>query len=176
MSAGDALRIRTLDTVDEARALEPLVGEYLRFVCADLEAVEGLSFDAERLIEGTMGALHKVVPPLGRTFVASRETGEMLGMVFLRKSGPDAMEIKRLYVVPDGRGTGAGRALVEAAIAEARAAGARSLRLDTTRNLTPAIGLYRNMGFVFRDPYPESDHFDDDILRDVLVFMEKALD
>jgi ribosomal protein S18 acetylase RimI-like enzyme len=176
VSAGDALRIRTLDTVDEARALEPLVGEYLRFVCADLEAAEGLSFDAERLIEGTMGALHKVVPPLGRTFVASRETGEMLGMVFLRKSGPDAMEIKRLYVVPDGRGTGAGRALVEAAIAEARAAGARSLRLDTTRNLTPAIGLYSRMGFLFRDPYPESDHFDDDILRDVLVFMEKALD
>lgn len=176
MLKGGGIRIRTLDTVEAARALEPLVAEYLRFVCADLEAAEGLSFDAERLITGTMAALDKVVPPLGWTFVASRDTGETLGMVFLRKSGPDAMEIKRLYVVPDGRGTGAGRALVEAAMAEARAAGARTLRLDTTRNLTPAIGLYSGMGFVFRDPYPESDHYEDDILRDVLVFMEKALD
>lgn len=170
------MRIRTLDTVDEARRLEALVGEYIRFVCDDLKATSGVSFDPERLIASTMGALHKVVPPMGRTFVAESDTGEDLGMVFLRASGTEDMEIKRLYVRPDGRGTGAGRALVEAAVAEARAAGVQSLRLDTTRNLTAAIGLYRDMGFVFRDPYPESDHYADEVLADVLVFMEKRLD
>ena len=32
MGAGGGMRIRTLDTVEEARALEPLVAEYLRVV------------------------------------------------------------------------------------------------------------------------------------------------
>ena len=170
------MRIRTLDTVDEVRALGPLVAEYIRFVCDDLIKTSGVSFDADALIESTMGALHKVVPPLGRTFVAEQCDGAALGMVFLRTSGSDAMEIKRLYVLPAARGTGAGRALVEAAVAEARAAGAAALRLDTTENLTAAIGLYQAMGFAFRDPYPESDHFEDEVLKDVLVFMEKRLD
>lgn len=170
------MKIRTLDTLEEVRGLAALVGEYIRFVCSDLEAAEGVSFDAERLIEGTMGSLHKVVPPSGRTFVAEGGNEAPLGMVFLRKSGGGSMEIKRLYVRPDARGTGAGRALVEAAIAEARGAGAPALRLDTTRNLTAAIGLYQDMGFAFRDPYPESDHFEDVALANVLVFMEKRLD
>lgn len=169
------MRIRTLDSVEEARGLEALVAEYIRFVCDDLLATSGVSFDAELLTRATMDSLHKVVPPLGRTFVAESTAGEVLGMVFLRKSGADAMEIKRLYVPPAARGTGAGRALVEAALAEARDAGAAALRLDTTRNLKAAIGLYKSMGFDFREPYPESDHFEDDVLKDVLVFMERRL-
>lgn len=169
------MRIRTLDTVEEVRALEAMVAEYVRFVCDDLEATLNVSFDPAGLIAGTMRALHKVVPPLGRTFVAETETGMVLGMVFLRKSGAEDMEIKRLYVRPEARGTGAGRALVEAAVAEARQAGAGALRLDTSRTMTAAIGLYRDMGFAFRDPYPESDHFADEALAGVLVFMEKRL-
>ena len=176
MGADGGVRVRTLDRIDEVRELEPMLGEYIRFVCEDLETTAGVSFDPESLISSTMSGLHKVVPPIGRTFVAERGPGEAVGMVFLRKSGPRDMEIKRLYVRPEGRGTGAGRALVEAAVAEARALGVRALRLDTTRNLTPAIGLYRDMGFEFRDAYPESDHFEDEILADVLVFMEKVLD
>lgn len=170
------MRIRTLETVEGVRTLEPLVAEYIRFVCGDLMTRHGISFDAEALISGTMGGLDKVIPPLGRTFVAEGDAGNVLGMVFLRASGADAMEIKRLYVLPEARGTGAGRALVEAAMAEAVASGAVALRLDTTRNLAAAIGLYRSMGFAFRPPYPESDHFGDAVLKDVLVFMEKRLD
>lgn len=170
------MRIRTLDTVETVRGLEPLVAEYIRFVCDDLLATSGVSFDAEALIRNTMGSLWKVVPPQGLTFVAEDAEGAVLGMVFLRVSGAEAMEIKRLYVLPAARGTGAGRALVEAAEDAARKAGAAALRLDTTRNLEPAIALYRSMGFTFRAPYPESDHFEDDVLKDVLVFMEKRLD
>lgn len=164
-----------LDTLEAVRGLEPLVAEYIRFVCDDLKATSGVSFDAEALIRNTMGTLHKVVPPEGRTFVAEDAGGAPLGMVFLRASGAEAMEIKRLYVLPEARGTGAGRALVEAAEDAARGAGAKALRLDTTRNLAAAIGLYRSMGFAFRAPYPESDHVDDEVLREVLVFMEKRL-
>lgn len=169
------MEIRAFDTIDEVASLEEMLSDYIRFVCSDLERTSGISFDPASLIDSTMGSLDKVVPPMGRTFVASDGNGDRLGMVFLRRSGPEGMEIKRLFVRPEARGTGAGRALVDAAIKEARSAGARTLRLDTTRNLEAAIGLYRSAGFDFCEPYPESDHFGDEVLADALVFMEKRL-
>ena len=86
------------------------------------------------------------------------------------------MEIKRLYVPPGGRGHGIGRALVAAALDATRQAGAKALRLESTRNLEAAIALYRDLGFVERDAYPESDHFEDPVLGPYLIFMEKRLD
>lgn len=169
------MKIRTLDTVDEAGGLEGLLSDYIHFVCSDIEAAVGVVYDPAVLSKKTMETLHKVVPPEGRTFVAEDEACNQIGMVFLRTSGAGAMEIKRLYVRPEGRGTGAGRALVEAAMAEARRAGASVMRLDTSKTFDSAIGLYRSMGFAFCDPYPESDHYDDLELSDVLVFMEKSL-
>ena len=46
------------------------------------------------------------------------------------------------------RGLGVGRALGEATIAHARAIGARRVELYTNSSLTPAITLYRALGFV----------------------------
>jgi hypothetical protein len=64
---------------------------------------------------------------------------------------------------------------VVAALDATRGAGAKSLRLDSTRNLKTAIALYAKLGFIERDPYPESDHYDDPILGPYMVFMEKRL-
>lgn len=169
------MHIRSLDTLDEVRGLTGLLDEYIRFVCSDLETICGVSFDADVLLRNTLSGLHKVIPPDGRTFVAVGDQGDLLGMVFLRPSGADAMEIKRLYVLPKARGTGAGRALVKTAIDETRASGRTVLRLDTTRNLEAAISLYRALGFIDCAPYPESDHFDDHVLAPAMVFMEKRL-
>lgn len=168
------MRVRTLDTMAEVRSLADMLGDYTRFVCAEMAREFGLAYEPETLIRQTMDSLHKVLPPEGRSFVAEDGDGRQIGMVFLRKSGADAMEIKRLYVRPEGRGSGAGRALVAAALDEARAVGVEALRLDSLSSLRQAIGLYRDMGFDFRDPYPESDHFSDAVLDDVFVFMERA--
>ena len=167
--------VRTLESIDDVRGLEALLRDYIRFVCDDLMRASGVSFDADALLANTLGSLEKVVPPNGFTFVAEGADGTRLGMAFLRPSGPDAMEIKRLYVPPVGRGRGVGRALVEAAIARSRQVGAKELRLDTTRNLEAAIALYRSYGFEDCAPYPESDHYEDPVLGPYLVFMAKQL-
>lgn len=170
------MRIVELDTLAQVRDLGDLLREYLVFVTDALRAWAGITFDVDVLVANSEKSLPKVIPPFGRTFAAEDDEGRRFGMVFLRPSSPDAMEIKRLYVRPEGRGTGAGRALVEHAVAAARAAGARALRLDTSGNLTDAIRLYERMGFVRRGPYEESDHFGDEAMLPYLVFMEKPLD
>lgn len=169
------MQILTLDTLDEVQTLDDLLGDYIRFVTEDLRRAHGVSFNADTLLANTRKSLPKVIPPHGVTMVAETADGTRLGMGFLRPSGPDAMEIKRLYVPPQGRGQGVGRKLVTYAIALATERGASALRLDSTRNLEPAIKLYRKLGFVECDPYPESDHYDDPVLAPYMIFMEKPL-
>lgn len=92
-------------------------------------------------------------PPGGALLIARDLRGRALGCIGLRAIDDDRGEIKRLYVAPDGRGTGLGRALAEAVIAKARRAGYRELLLDTLETMTAARRLYAGLGFVAVAPY-----------------------
>jgi putative acetyltransferase len=62
-------------------------------------------------------------------------------------------EMKRLYVAPEGRGSGLGKALVNQISAEAKAIGYTSMRLDTLETMVEAKRLYTALGFVEREAY-----------------------
>jgi ribosomal protein S18 acetylase RimI-like enzyme len=55
--------------------------------------------------------------------------------------------LEDLYVVPEGRGRGLGRALVEAALAAARERGCVRIELDVDEDNQAALALYRSCGF-----------------------------
>lgn len=131
---------------------------------ADLAAVVALfrayaaSLDVDLAYQGfeaEMAAMPgKYAPPAGRLLLARSADGVPLGCVGLRALGEaGCCEMKRLYVAPEGRGTGLGAQLVEAVIREAEAIGYREMRLDSLPSMGPAIALYRKRGFETMAPY-----------------------
>ncbi len=101
-----------------------------------------------------------------RELIASGET-----IVLLTGSGPEGLAVLRfrpalwtsglecylaeLYVVPDRRGQGLGRALMETALAVAREQGADSMDLGTSDDDVAARALYESLGFSNREGKPD---------------------
>ena len=97
------------------------------------------------------------------------KTGEIL--VLLAGEGPDGIALlsirrqiwtgepdaylQELYVAPERRGQGLGRALLEAAMELARDEGATHIDLGTSEDDTEALGLYRSAGFTNREGSPD---------------------
>lgn len=94
---------------------------------------------------------------------------EPAGIVALKPfDAPGVCEMKRLYVRPQYRGRGLGRALGTAILEAARRLGYETMRLDTVASMTPARELYRSLGFEERPPYYHNP-------LDDVVYMERVL-
>ncbi len=92
-------------------------------------------------------------PPDGRLLLAEYE-GQPAGCVALHKLEAGICEMKRLYLRPQFRGKGLGRALAETIISEARKIGYRRMRLDTVEPIMKdAVAMYRRLGFKEIAPY-----------------------
>jgi ribosomal protein S18 acetylase RimI-like enzyme len=114
------------------------------------EPTPGPSAVAERITELIEGGETKLL-------VAGEEP---CGLVLLRfRAGiwSEALEcyIAELYVVPERRGRGIGRALMEAAIELARTEGADHMLLGTEEDAVAARALYESVGFSNREGKPD---------------------
>lgn len=98
-----------------------------------------------------------LTPPHG-VFLVLRRHGRPAGSVGLRMLTAGIGEVKRMYVVPQARGRGAGRLLLAAVEQVAGRWGLDRLRLDTRSDLVEARGLYVATGYVEIAAYNQSSY------------------
>jgi DNA-binding MarR family transcriptional regulator/GNAT superfamily N-acetyltransferase len=80
-------------------------------------------------------------------FVVAMLHSQPVGCGALKFHGRRPAELKRMWVAPEARGLGLGRRLLSELEQLAREHGVRTVRLETNRNLTEAIALYRSSGY-----------------------------
>ncbi len=79
--------------------------------------------------------------------ILSKNENEFMGCIAIRKIDTDTAELKRMYVKPAFQHKGIGSGLLNEAILFAEKIRYKKIRLDTLSNMTPAIELYKRIGF-----------------------------
>jgi putative acetyltransferase len=135
MKALNIIRATRTEHIAEARKL---FREYADFLKVDLCFQD---------FENELAQLPGAYSPPGGILLLAVDESMTLGCVALRQVGEGVCEMKRLYVRPQGRGCGIGRALAVEVINEAVRLGYTTMRLDTLEWLVEAIHLYELLGF-----------------------------
>lgn len=124
---------------------------------ADLSVVRDLLREYQKAVgvdllfedfEGELAGLPGPYARPGGCLLLVREGNEVAGCGALRPLAPGLGEMKRMWIRPQLRGRGLGRALAEALLSAARQAGYRAVRLNTLAIMPEARALYRSLGFV----------------------------
>lgn len=137
-----------------------LFREYAQWLDVDL-TFQGFEEELETLPAG-------YAAPSGALFLA-RIDGKPAGSVALRAFDNTTCEMKRLFVREQFKKQGVGRALVAAAVEEARRLGYKRIVLDTLAHMRPAIKLYTSLGF-----QPIAAYYDNPISD--AVYLTRALE
>jgi GNAT superfamily N-acetyltransferase len=109
------------------------------------------------------------VPPHGVFLVIRDDEGRAVACGGIARFDDARGEVKRMYVVPDARGQGLGRRLLEELERHAAALGYTALVLETGDRQPEALGLYASAGFERIPCYPPYD------TRELSLCFEKRL-
>jgi GNAT superfamily N-acetyltransferase len=176
-TVGRRLTIAAAEADELSAVVEPLFREYGEWIAAWLAQDAGITYteaDLERHHDAFRGELPRLLGPRGRLVVA-RLDSTPVGVGALKPIDETIAEVKRMYVRPETRGAGVGRAILGGLLEDARAEQYRTARLETLRFMTTALALYRSFGFVETPPFDGSEVANTPIAP-ITIFLELALD
>jgi len=128
----------------QVRPAKPGESQSLTALCVRSKAHWGYDAAFMKLSAATLN-VNQADIALGRVLVAVDDTGRVVGMACVVPDG-DVADLDSLFVDPPAIGSGAGRALFDAAVALARKQGARRMTILADPN---AAAFYEHMGARF---------------------------
>jgi putative acetyltransferase len=129
-----------------AAADNPAVARIIRAVMTEFGAV-GCNFS---ISDPEVDAMHEAYPAPTAAFFVVEADGRVLGcggMGPLAGGPVDVCELRKMYFLPELRGTGMGTKLLAVILEAAREAGYRRCYLETLGNMRAARRLYLKHGF-----------------------------
>jgi ribosomal protein S18 acetylase RimI-like enzyme len=104
-------------------------------------------FTVEPIDEWVLGNPEEAILKDGGKIYFVETKGQIVGTVALKWVEPGVLEMTKMAVDKETRGSGAGKLLCQTAIEKARKLGADELILYSQTSLAPAISIYRKFGF-----------------------------
>jgi GNAT superfamily N-acetyltransferase len=144
--------LRRVTTPQDLAIARDLFAEY----AASIAHLAGASLNAQRFDEELATLPGRYTEPRGRIYiamVAGPDGPTPAGCAALRPidalpaDAAPVCELKRMYVRPAHRGQHLGRLLINQILADARAIGYATIKLDTDPRLEAANALYKSLGF-----------------------------
>lgn len=160
------VRLRRIEPGDELASAKALARAFGDWATERIRVELGIEVPPEA--DHPSEVLDELLDSGGRLYLADAD-GEAIGVGGLKRLTDTTGEIKRMYVRPDARGLGVGRAIVDRLVADARELGLETVYLESASFMHAAHALYRSVGFVPSDPYPGREF--EGLEHDVSVFM-----
>ncbi|MEP6940881.1 MAG: GNAT family N-acetyltransferase [Rudaea sp.] len=140
----------------DIRAFEPRWRDHFRRINGEwLERYWSL----EEIDRRVLTQPEKIVIAPGGAILFALLDGEVIGTVAMLCESPGVYELTKMGVETGFRGLGAGRALIEAMIAEFHRRRGKVLFLESNSQLAPALKLYESVGFVRQPTLRPGSHY-----------------
>ena len=121
---------------------------------AELATRFDVGFDPAKSLSPTH---EQFVPPDG-TFIVARLNGSPVACGGFKRDGADTAYLKRMWVAQSERGLGLGKRILGELEDRARAAGYRTVHLETQKSLKEAQQLYRSSGYREVPPFNDEPY------------------
>jgi putative acetyltransferase len=152
-NAGATILIRTIQERDNAALAKIIRSSLEEFGAAKPGTV---------YYDSTTDALYKLFQTSGAAYFVAEQNGVLLGGGGIYPTEglpPGTCELVKMYLIPEGRGQGLGRRLIEQNLQFATNAGYTHVYLETMPELKQALQVYEKFGFQYvQGPLGNSGH------------------
>ena len=135
---------------------------FLAKIVRDTLAEFGANHPGTVFYDPTTDALFEVFQTPGSKYFLAEINGDMVGGGGIYPTAgldADTCELVKMYLLPQGRGHGLGRLLIEKCIEAAKEMGYRRIYLETMPELKQALKVYEKFGFKYLNgPMGNSGH------------------
>jgi len=144
------------------RTIQQTDSPFLSKIVKDTLAEFGANHPGTVYYDATTDTLYELFQKEGAAYFVAEMNGEIVGGggIYPTDGLPDATcELVKMYLLPQARGTGLGRTLIEKSLAFAKEAGYKQVYLETMPELKQALKVYAKFGFDYlKKPMGNSGH------------------
>lgn len=146
----------------EIRSIQPEDNPVLARIIKDTLKEFGANHPGTVYYDETTDALYELFRKERSHYFVAEKDGSILGGggIFPTDGLPeDTCELVKMYLLPEARGTGLGRSIIEQCLERAREYGYKQVYLETMPELRQALNIYARFGFEYlKGPMGNSGH------------------
>jgi len=146
----------------QIRAIRPSDNPTLAGIVRNTLAEFGANKPGTVYFDSTTDALYELFKQPGASYFVVEIDGKIAGGAGIYPTQglpPDTCELVKMYLIPEARGLGLGRTLIEKSIELAKDLGYRKIYLETMPELRQALKVYARFGFEYlTQPMGNSGH------------------